>query len=34
VAAAGKGVDDLVKIDGKWYIQMRNVSAGPDLAPL
>jgi predicted SnoaL-like aldol condensation-catalyzing enzyme len=34
VAAAGNGVDDLVKIDGKWYIQMRNVSAGPDLAPL
>jgi predicted SnoaL-like aldol condensation-catalyzing enzyme len=32
VAAAGNGVDDLVKIDGKWYIQMRNVSAGPDLA--
>lgn len=35
VAAAGNGVDDLVKIDGKWFIQMRNVSAGPDLvAPL
>ncbi len=34
VAAAGNGVDDLVKIDGKWYIQMRNVSAGPDIAPL
>ena len=34
VAAAGNGVDDLVKIDGKWYIQMRNVSAGADLAPL
>lgn len=34
VAAAGNGVDDLVKIDGTWYIQMRNVSAGADLAPL
>jgi predicted SnoaL-like aldol condensation-catalyzing enzyme len=34
VAAAGNGVDDLVKLDGKWYIQMRNVSAGADLAPL
>ncbi|HEU4652125.1 MAG TPA: nuclear transport factor 2 family protein [Croceibacterium sp.] len=34
VAAAGNGVDDLVKIDGKWYIQMRNVSAGPDIVPL
>lgn len=34
VAAAGNGVDDLVKIDGKWYIQMRNVSAGADLVPL
>jgi hypothetical protein len=31
VAAAGNGVDDLVKIDGKWYIKMRNVSGGPDL---
>jgi predicted SnoaL-like aldol condensation-catalyzing enzyme len=31
VAAAGNGVDDLVKIDGKWYIKMRNVSAGVDL---
>jgi predicted SnoaL-like aldol condensation-catalyzing enzyme len=26
VAAAGNGVDDLVKVDGKWYIQMRNVA--------
>jgi len=26
MAAAGQGVDDLVKIDGKWYIQMRNVA--------
>ena len=34
IAAAGNGVDDLVKIDGRWYIQMRNVSAGPDLVPL
>jgi predicted SnoaL-like aldol condensation-catalyzing enzyme len=32
VAAAGNGVDDLVKIDGKWYIQMRNVSGGVDLS--
>ncbi len=30
VAAAGNGVDDLVKLDGKWYIKMRNVSAGAD----
>jgi hypothetical protein len=30
VAAAGNGVDDLVKMDGKWYIQMRNVA--PTLA--
>lgn len=26
IAAAGQGVDDLVKIDGKWYIQLRNVA--------
>jgi uncharacterized protein (TIGR02246 family) len=26
VAAAGQGVDDLVKIDGKWYIKFRNVA--------
>jgi hypothetical protein len=26
VAAAGRGVDDLVKVGGKWLIQTRNVS--------
>lgn len=26
VAAAGQGVDDLVKVDGKWYIKFRNVA--------
>lgn len=26
VAAAGRGVDDLVKVDGKWLIQIRNVA--------
>ncbi|HEX4999832.1 MAG TPA: nuclear transport factor 2 family protein [Terriglobia bacterium] len=26
VAAAGRGVDDLVKVDGKWLIQTRNVA--------
>ena len=26
VAAAGQGVDDLVKVDGKWYISYRNVA--------
>lgn len=26
VAAAGRGVDDLVKVNGKWLIQVRNVS--------
>ncbi|GAA0275608.1 hypothetical protein GCM10009127_15290 [Alteraurantiacibacter aestuarii] len=26
VAAAGQGVDDLVKVDGEWLIQMRNVA--------
>jgi predicted SnoaL-like aldol condensation-catalyzing enzyme len=26
VAAAGQGVDDLVKIDGQWYIKFRNVA--------
>jgi uncharacterized protein (TIGR02246 family) len=26
VAAAGQGVDDLVKMDGKWYIKYRNVA--------
>jgi uncharacterized protein (TIGR02246 family) len=28
VAAAGHGVDDLVKINGKWLIRIRNVSPG------
>ena len=28
VAAAGHGVDDLVKVNGKWLIRMRNVSPG------
>jgi hypothetical protein len=28
VAAAGHGVDDLVKVNGKWLIKMRNVSPG------
>jgi predicted SnoaL-like aldol condensation-catalyzing enzyme len=26
MAAAGQGVDDIVKIDGKWYIKYRNVA--------
>jgi hypothetical protein len=26
VAAAGRGVDDVVKVDGKWLIQSRNVA--------
>jgi hypothetical protein len=26
VAAAGRSVDQLVKVDGKWLIQNRNVS--------
>ena len=26
MAAAGQGVDDLVKVDGKWYIKYRNVA--------
>ncbi|MEO6153280.1 MAG: nuclear transport factor 2 family protein [Croceibacterium sp.] len=26
MAAAGQGVDDLVKVNGKWYIQYRNVA--------
>jgi predicted SnoaL-like aldol condensation-catalyzing enzyme len=26
MAAAGQGADDLVKVDGKWYIQYRNVA--------
>jgi hypothetical protein len=28
VAAAGHGVDDLVKVNGKWLIKTRNVSPG------
>ena len=27
VAAVGVGVDDLVKVDGQWLIQVRNISA-------
>lgn len=27
VAAAGRGVDDLVKVEGRWLIQIRNVQA-------
>lgn len=27
VVAAGVGVDELVKVDGEWLIQMRNVNA-------
>lgn len=27
VAAAGYGIDDLVRVDGKWLIQLRNVAA-------
>ncbi|MEO6185868.1 MAG: nuclear transport factor 2 family protein [Steroidobacteraceae bacterium] len=30
VAASGNGVDDLVKVDGKWLIKYRNVSAPDD----
>ena len=30
IAAAGNGVDDLVKVDGKWLIKLRNVSAPGD----
>jgi len=30
VAAAGNGVDDLVKVDGKWLIKYRNVAAAED----
>ncbi len=30
IAAAGNGVDDLVKVDGKWFIKLRNVSAPDD----
>jgi SnoaL-like domain len=28
VAAAGHGVDDLVKVNGKWLIKVRNVAPG------
>jgi hypothetical protein len=28
VAAAGHGVDDLVKVNGKWLIKIRNVNPG------
>lgn len=28
VAAAGVGVDELVKVDGEWLIRLRNVNAG------
>jgi uncharacterized protein (TIGR02246 family) len=27
VAAAGYGIDDLVRVDGKWLIKLRNVAA-------
>jgi hypothetical protein len=30
IAAAGNGVDDLVKVDGQWLIKYRNVSAPDD----
>jgi predicted SnoaL-like aldol condensation-catalyzing enzyme len=30
IAAAGNGVDDLVKVDGKWLIKFRNVAAPDD----
>jgi hypothetical protein len=30
IAAAGNGVDDLVKVDGQWLIKYRNVAAGAD----
>jgi hypothetical protein len=26
VAAAGRGVDDLVRVKGKWLIKLRNVA--------
>lgn len=31
VIAAGNGVDDLVKVDGKWLIKYRNVAAADDI---
>lgn len=30
IAAAGNGVDDLVKVDGHWLIKLRNVAANDD----
>lgn len=30
IAAAGNGVDDLVKVDGQWLIKYRNVAATDD----
>lgn len=30
IAAAGNGVDDLVKVDGQWLIKYRNVAAADD----
>jgi hypothetical protein len=30
IAAAGNGVDDLVKVDGQWLIKCRNVAAADD----
>jgi hypothetical protein len=30
IAAAGNGVDDLVKVDGQWLIKLRNVAATDD----
>jgi len=30
IAAAGNGVDDLVKVDGRWLIKYRNVAAPDD----
>ena len=29
IAAAGYGIDDLVRVDGKWLIKMRDVAAQP-----
>ena len=30
IAAAGNGVDDLVKVNGQWFIKYRNVAAADD----
>lgn len=30
IAAAGNGVDDLVKVNGQWFIKYRNVAAPED----